>query len=95
MRHRRIKIFLVILAAFFVLLVSLVYFGGMWLADRGYYLPAYLGEAPLGEMVEQIRRAVGKSGTNAEYVVELARALRELGESDAHVFELERQILAS
>ena len=56
---------------------------------------AFLGDAPLDEMVTQIKRCAGPSGTNVEYVVRLARALRELGESDPHVFELERRVLES
>jgi cation transport protein ChaC len=55
---------------------------------------AYLGDAPLEDMVKQIRRAAGKSGTNVEYVLKLASALRELGESDDHVFELEERLRA-
>jgi len=37
-----------------------------------------------------VRAASGPSGDNASYVRSLARALRELGENDAHVFEIER-----
>ena len=47
--------------------------------------PAFLGEAPIDEMVAQIRRCAGASGTNVEYVLELARALRDLDETDGHV----------
>jgi cation transport regulator ChaC len=65
--------------------------GVMYVASRSN--PAFLGDAPPNEMVDQIRRAAGQSGTNVEYVLELARALRELGESDAHVFELEQRVL--
>lgn len=54
---------------------------------------AFLGDASMDEMVAQIRRCAGASGTNSEYVLELAQALRDLGESDAHVFELEQRIL--
>ena len=50
---------------------------------------AFLGAAPLPEMVEQIRRCRGESGPNDEYVLELARALRRLGVDDPHVFEIE------
>ena len=66
--------------------------GVMYVATRDN--PAYLGSAPLEEMVAQIRGAAGKSGTNIEYVLKLASALRELGESDDHVFKLEEQVLA-
>ena len=47
--------------------------------------PAFLGPAPLEAMVEQIRRCRGPSGSNREYVVELARALRRLNIEDPHV----------
>ena len=55
------------------------------------------GSAPaLGnEMAEQIRRSVGPSGTNMEYLRELAAALRELGIDDPHVFGLERLVSSS
>jgi cation transport protein ChaC len=47
--------------------------------------PHFLGEAPLDELVRQIAAAQGPSGPNREYVVELARALRELGAVDEHL----------
>lgn len=50
---------------------------------------AFLGDAPLGDIVEQIRRCNGPSGSNRDYVLELARALRELDVDDPHVFEIE------
>ena len=53
---------------------------------------AYLGPAPLTEMVEQIRRCNGPSGSNIEYVLELARALRSLDADDPHVFELAERL---
>ena len=49
--------------------------------------------APLGEMAEQINRCVGPSGSNREYVIELARALRGMGVEDEHVFEVEGRVL--
>ena len=49
---------------------------------------AYLGPAPFGDIVEQIRRSSGPSGSNREYVLELARALEELGAEDPHIIEL-------
>jgi glutathione-specific gamma-glutamylcyclotransferase len=47
--------------------------------------PNYLGPAPLSLMAAQVRCAQGRSGTNAAYVLDLARALRGLGVEDAHV----------
>lgn len=50
---------------------------------------AYLGPAPPGDVVEQVNRCHGPSGSNRDYVLELAAALRELDVYDAHVFEIE------
>ena len=50
---------------------------------------AYLGDAPLDEMVTQIKRCAGRSGRNVDYLLELAQSLRSLEVSDPHVFELE------
>lgn len=54
---------------------------------------AYLGPASPAEMAAQINRCVGPSGTNRTYVLKLARSLREMGYSDAHVFEVESWVL--
>ena len=51
---------------------------------------AFLGDARLEVMAEQIRRCSGPSGSNRDYVLDLASALRELGVDDPHVFALER-----
>ena len=56
---------------------------------------AYLGPAPLSEMAAQINRCEGPSGPNRDYVLELARALRALGYTDAHVFEVESRVLGN
>lgn len=56
---------------------------------------AFLGDAPVDEMVEQINRCAGQSGRNADYVLELARALRALDASDPRVFELESRIIGA
>lgn len=52
--------------------------------------PNYLGPAPLEAIAAQVRGARGPSGPNAEYVLRLAEALRELGDEDPHVFALAR-----
>ena len=56
--------------------------------------PAFLGPAPLAEMAAQINRCAGPSGANRDYVLELARALRGMGCTDPHVFEVEARVLA-
>ena len=56
--------------------------------------PAFLGDAPLDEIAAQIDRCNGRSGTNVDYLLQLARALRRLSISDSHVFELETLVLA-
>jgi cation transport regulator ChaC len=53
---------------------------------------AYLGPAPMHDIAAQISRSVGPSGTNRDYVLQLAEALRELGTVDEHVFELEAML---
>jgi len=53
---------------------------------------AFLGDASLDEMIVQIKRCAGRSGRNVDYVLELARSLRELDVTDPHVFELEALI---
>jgi cation transport regulator ChaC len=51
--------------------------------------PAFLGPAPAEDIAEQVYRSHGPSGSNAEYVIELARSLRQLGVGDRHVFQIE------
>ena len=54
--------------------------------------PAFLGDAPLVDIAEQIANAHGPSGPNKDYLLNLAKALRELGAEDAHIFALEQQL---
>jgi cation transport regulator ChaC len=55
---------------------------------------AYVGPAPYADMAKQIHDTYGPSGWNAEYLLNLATALREIspGVRDDHVFELERLV---
>ena len=57
------------------------------------YNPTFLGDAPMDEIAVQINRCFGSSGTNAEYLLELAKELRNLKISDQMVFELETLVL--
>lgn len=52
--------------------------------------PAYLGPASELNIARQIAAAAGPSGSNRDYLLQLAQALRALGTSDPHVFALER-----
>ena len=54
---------------------------------------AFLGPAPMNEIAEQINLWACPSGANRDYVLELARALRSMGYSDPHVFEVEQAVL--
>ena len=51
--------------------------------------PAFLGPAPLEELARHIRESHGPSGSNRDYLLKLAQALRDLSESDPHVEALE------
>ena len=53
---------------------------------------AWLGEASEYDIARQIFGAQGPSGPNLDYLIELARSLRELGLEDPHVFEIETQL---
>jgi cation transport regulator ChaC len=55
--------------------------------------PDYLGPAELAEIAHQVKHAVGPSGTNLQYVLELHAALRTLGIDDPHVAELASLLL--
>ncbi|KAI8084336.1 ChaC-like protein-domain-containing protein [Gilbertella persicaria] len=55
---------------------------------------AYVGPAPYEAIAQQIHDTYGPSGWNAEYLLNLAEALREIspGVRDDHVFELEARV---
>jgi len=52
--------------------------------------PNFLGPAPLSDIAGQVRDARGCSGSNADYVLQLAACLRSLEVDDAHVFAIEQ-----
>jgi cation transport protein ChaC len=56
---------------------------------------AYLGPVPMAELAAHIDESSGPSGSNRDYVLALASALRELGDPDPHVLELESLLLDS
>ena len=63
-----------------------------WIAlptNKNHLLPS-----PVGSVADVVLRARGKSGTNVDYVLRLAAALREMGFSDPEVFELEAAVRA-
>ena len=64
--------------------------GMVYIAHRDNH--AFLGESPLGVIARQILTSRGPSGTNREYLYELAAALRNLDADDPHVFELEAHV---
>lgn len=51
---------------------------------------AWLGPASEAEIAGHIARSRGPSGSNREYLLRLAQALRSLGADDPHVFAIER-----
>lgn len=55
---------------------------------------AFLGQAPEADIARQIARASGPSGPNRDYLLNLAQALRDLGEEDPHVFAIEEHLAA-
>ncbi len=52
----------------------------------------FLGPASAERIAAQVALAKGRSGTNREYVLRLAAALRGLGAEDAHVFAVAQQL---
>lgn len=57
--------------------------GLAYIAPQGNH--AFLGDAPLSEIIEQVRRSRGPSGTNLDYAKRLAESVRFLGGIDSHV----------
>ena len=53
---------------------------------------AFLGPAPEQDIARQIAAATGPSGHNRDYLIQLAAALRALGQNDHHVFEIEQHL---
>ena len=66
--------------------------GVVYIAQRNNH--AFLGEATIERIALQILNSRGPSGTNREYLYELAAALRNLDADDPHVFELEAHVKA-
>ncbi|MCC5888845.1 MAG: gamma-glutamylcyclotransferase [Gammaproteobacteria bacterium] len=62
----------------------------VYIAEPGNF--AWLGPAPVEEVARQIATSVGPSGSNRDYLQQLAQALRNLGTHDEHVFELEAML---
>ena len=57
--------------------------------------PAFLGDAPIDQLARHILRSHGPSGSNRDYLLQLAEALRAIGDDDAHVSALEAAVLRS
>jgi cation transport protein ChaC len=55
---------------------------------------AFLGPASERAIATQIAAAAGPSGSNRDYLLNLANALRELGKNDPHVFAIEQHLTA-
>lgn len=55
----------------------------------------YAGEADENSIAKQIVSCIGPSGTNVEYVCNLAKAMREIAPNieDPHLFYIEREVL--
>ena len=54
---------------------------------------AFLGPASEKLIAHHIRNSAGPSGHNRDYVFQLANALRTLGQTDEHVFAIEKYLL--
>lgn len=72
-------------------------FGGGEFAEGLVYIAtednaAYLGPAPEDAIARHVAASHGPSGSNRDYVLRLAEALRAMGEDDPHVFAIERHL---
>lgn len=56
--------------------------------------PEFLGGDDVTKMAKQILQAVGPSGTNIEYLLELHHALKMLNVQDHHIDDLVREVRA-
>ncbi|MBX2800237.1 MAG: gamma-glutamylcyclotransferase [Myxococcales bacterium] len=54
--------------------------------------PNFIGAADPDEMAAHIARSHGPSGANADYLLDLAEALRTMGADDPDTFDLERRV---
>jgi cation transport regulator ChaC len=81
--YERIDVSVELVDAGFVCVPAVVY-----LARAGD--PGFAPESSNEEIARVVRSATGPSGDNESYVLRLAQALREIGEDDPHVFEIER-----
>ena len=54
---------------------------------------AFLGEAEVEDIARQIAQSHGPSGSNMDYLLRLASALRELNALDEHVFAIEAALM--
>ena len=54
--------------------------------------PAFLGPAPEEDIARHIHRSHGPSGSNIEYLLDLADSLRKMSVDDPHVFEVEKHV---
>lgn len=64
--------------------------GLVYIAPPGNF--AYLGDAPIDQIARQIASSTGPSGRNSDYLLELARALRNIQSEDEHIFALEQHL---
>lgn len=65
--------------------------GFVYIGDRN--SDVFLGPTPIAQLAEHIFYSKGPSGENAEYVYQMANALREHEVEDEHVFNIEKHLL--